>query len=245
LVREAAPPAAVHVAELPTIEPRPTVEAPSAAKAAAETDPLAALLARWPVLRRPQPRRPVDLARLAKPAPAPDIAAPEPPPVPGVVIHPRTELIPGRIVGRVVVVRPTSELVAARATPGPYAAKIAEMPIPPRSDRPEWRMPVLLRLFFAIVVATIGGGIAVNALGFERDTVIEIACWILIALGLAEVLSVGTESIQSVRLLRPPGAELSVVERAPRPKRVRVGIISVRSVLRSPRGISRSTRYAP
>jgi class 3 adenylate cyclase len=237
-IREATPPAAVHVSGPTTIESRPTAEAPPA-KAAPETDPLAALLVRWPVLRRPPPRRPVELARLAKHPPAPDIAAPEPPPVPAVVIHPRIELVPGRTVGRVITLRPT------QPASGPYVAKIAEMPIPPRSDRPEWRIPVLLRLFFATIVAAVGGGIAITALGFEHDTVIEIACWILIALGLAEVLSVGTESIQSVNLSRPRAAEWPIAEQPPGPKRLRVGIISVRSVLRSPRGISRSTRYAP
>lgn len=239
VICETAPPAAVHYAAPAIVAPRPTAEAPPAAKAAPEAGPLAALLARWLVLRRPQPRRPVELARLAKHPPAPDIAAPEPPPVPAVVIHPRIELTPGRAVGRVITLRP------ALPAPGPYAAKIAEMPIPPRSDRLEWRLPLLLRLFFVTAVAALGGAIAMATLGFEHDTVIEIACWILIALGLAEVLSVGTKSIQSANLLRPRAAEWPIAEQPPRPKRVRVGIISVRSVLRSPRDISRNTRYAP
>lgn len=259
----------------PRLTPPPKLPAEASAqnavKAPSETDMLGALIAKWPVLHRPPPRLPVRLPAAAALAPPPDIdklaieklddieksdieipdiVAPELPAIPAVIIHPRAVVTSGSGAERVVVAfrpAPASRGAAARPRPTarPYTARIIEMPTPPLSDHPEWRMPLLLRLFFVAAFAALGGAIAVAKLGIDRGTVAADIAWVLIATGLAQLTSVVAERVQSARALRLAELARAAAERALRPKRVAVELLRVRAVPRLPRGISRSTQYAP
>jgi hypothetical protein len=176
-------------------------------------------------------------------APAPEIAA-EPPPVPPVVIHPRTVVAAGYSTGRVIIFRPADALreAASGPTPGPYTAQILEMPTPPLIERPVWRMPLLWRLLLVVAIAAFGGALAVAMLGIERETVVAIVSCVLIAAGLAQMASVIVERVQSNRAPRP--AASPAAERAPR-RPAAAEILRVRTVPRLPRGISDSRQSAP
>jgi class 3 adenylate cyclase len=238
---------------------QPETEAPQSPSVPAEAispprvSALSALAARWPVLRRPSPRLPVPplptpAARVA--APVAEVAAAEPPPVPAMIIRPRTVIAPGPATGRLLVfpaAAASSGAVPPPPAPGPHTAQIFEMPTPSLSDRarPRWQMPFLWRLFFTLCFAALAGAIAAALLGIQRETIVEIGSWMLIAAGLSQLAIVIAEWGQSgsaVRLVeRPAPAPI----RAPRPRPTAAEILRVRAVPRLPRDISDSRQRAP
>ena len=174
--------------------------------------------------------------------PAPENAIPEPAPVVPLIIRPRTMTTIEYAAGRIVSFQPRP---APRSTWRLARAEIIEMPTPPRTDRPEWRMAFWLRAALVTIAGALGGAIALAKLGFARETVVSIGSWILIATGLAQLTGVSVEAARSARLLQPAGPAWVEPQRIKRPRRARAKVISVRAVLRSPRGTSRSRQYAP
>jgi hypothetical protein len=119
------------------------------------------------------------------------------------------------------------------------------MPTPALSDRarPRWQMPFLWRLFFTLCFAALAGAIAAALLGIQRETIVEIGSWMLIAAGLSQLAIVIAERGQSGNAVPP--VEQPAPIRAPRPRPTAAEILRVRALPRSPRDISDSRQRAP
>lgn len=167
-------------------------------------------------------------------------------PVPPMVIHPRLIAAPAPAAIRLVSSVPTSPSPPASSPAGPHAVRIVEMPTPPLTDSPARRIPLLWRLFVALVVAAVAGGIAVALLGVQLDTVVEIASWMLIAAGVSLAGSGFIEWAQPELGRRPaqrrPAEGAAIVGRGPPPT---TETVTFRATPRVPPSIFYNTRRVP
>lgn len=206
-----------------------------------------------PMPLRPEPRLPAQPALAPAPRVLQRIVATEAvqsAPVPPMVIHPRPIAAPASAAIRLVAPVPAETQAPpptqASAPARPHAAPMVEMPTPRLSDSPGRRIPLLWRLFVALVFAGVAGGIAVALLGIQLDTVVEIASWMLIAAGVSLAASAFVEWGQPEVGRRPaqqrPAEGGVIMGRGPPPT---TETVTFRATPRVPPSIFYNTRRVP